>query len=181
MSDQERIAGLLQEHEELVQLYIHEDSTAWQLMLALFAADAGLIALANRLGAFDPLLPVTPLLIVVCVFAIVFNLMAYSVLQRSELHRLSRLFRAYSVEAHLTGLGCPIRTFHSAELNIFGGTMLSQPDVTRSALTDQNAAADDPTRGLKFSERIPSLPLRFIFILLAIAAVFLLVWVGTAR
>jgi len=146
---------------------------AWQLNFALLAANAGLFAAANTLPVFDSTEGIgLPLAVVLLVGALI-NLVGFFVLQRSKIHRLSRLFRAYSVEDALAQAGHPIQTFTSAERHVFAGRMLVAP-----------ATSPPPpkgTRPLKCYEKIEVLDLRFAFNVSALAFLALGVWVIIGR
>ena len=74
---------------------------AWQLNLTLLAANAGLFAAANSMGLFRLYRPVDlPLLFLLATGALI-NVVGFFVLQRSKIHRESRLFGAYLEEERL--------------------------------------------------------------------------------
>ena len=169
------IAALLQQHDELVQLYIHEDALAWQLNLTLLGADAGLFAAAGGLGAFDAEVPVSFPLIAVLAAGALINVVGFFVLQRSKIHRTSRLFRGLHLEADLLKSGISVDTFASAEGYIHSNRMLLPPQE------QAQTSAELPTRPLRRWEKVESLNLRFSFNLLAAVFIGLIIWVAFFR
>ena len=144
------VESLRQEHEELVGLFIHEDSMAWQLTIGLLAANAVVVAGAHGLGLFDPTKSPQIDLFGLLLLGSAINVVGFFVLQRSKLHRTSRLFRAYHIEAALGSVGVALQTFSSAEGNIFRNTTLRPDGVS--------------TRPLRWWERIEALDLHFFYI-----------------
>jgi hypothetical protein len=169
-SDQQKIDALRQEHEELVQLYVHEDSMAWQLSLTLLAANGALFTALYGLDVFDPTkhlgIPVFAILSV----GIAINVVGYFVLQRSNIHRKSRLFRAYQVEDELGSLGTPIRTFTSAERVIH-----------RNKVLDTHGEREFRERDLHWTETIEALGFSALSNGLAILYYALALWLIVGR
>lgn len=161
---------LLHEHEELVQLFIHEDSMAWQLSLGLLAGNAVVVSGVYSLGLLDANKSNASELIAIGVvigLGILLNLVGFFVLQRSKIHRLSRLFRAYAVENRLRAIGSQIATFTSAEGNLHRKVMLRPSGTT--------------TRPLRCHEQVEALGFRFILNVLSILMVSALVWLVWGR
>lgn len=161
---------LLQEHEELVQLFIHEDSMAWQLTLALLAGNAAVIGGAYGIGLLDPAKCLARELFAmyfVIVLGILLNVVGFCVLQRSKIHRLSRLFRGYAVEAQLRAIGSPVITFYSGEGNIHHKVML-----------EPNGMA---TRPLRSYERVEALGFSLVLVVISAVLVFAIVWLWRGR
>jgi hypothetical protein len=119
--------ALLQEHEELVQLYVHEDSMAWQLTLAVLAMNGAVFSGTYALGVFDRTKPPGFELYVLLALGVLLNIVAFFVLQRSKIHRVSRLFRAYQIEDALAPR-TPIKAFTTAERAIHHKRMLRAPE-----------------------------------------------------
>lgn len=167
--------ALLQEHDELVQLFIHDDVLAWQLNLVLLAANTGLLTAVHTLGLFDLQQPVGAPLLIVLLVGVMLNVVGFFVLQRRQIYRLSRLYRAYRVEDELSRAGSPIQTFLSAEGNIMAGRMLEWPDA------GSKPPAPQLTRALRFRERVRVLDFRFAFNAIAIGFLVLALWAVIGR
>ena len=157
----------MQEHAELVSLFIHEDSLAWQLTVGLIAANAATITGTYGLGVFDESkkleLGAVALLVVGCFL----NLVGFFVLQRSKIHRSSRLYRAIHVEAELDRLGIKLQTFGSGEGAILKGFSLTMDS--------------DAPRRLGWWERIEVLDAHYLFNVLAVALLALTIWAILGR
>jgi len=110
--------ALVREHEELVQLYIHEDAMAWNLIFFFLAAN---IAIVSGIGALVSLgIAKFSLLVIsfLCVFGAIVGFLGFFTLQRSRIHRESRLFRAEDIEEELRKKKLVFDTFLSAEATI---------------------------------------------------------------
>lgn len=173
--DEGVVTGLLQEHDELVQLMMHDDIIAWYLNLALLATNGGLLSAVETQGVFEFTEPVDPALWLVLFAGLLLNVVGHFALQRRKVHRLSRLYRALRIEAELDGVGCPVRTFSSAEALIAQGRMLVPP------ISAPPPPAPHPTRRLTFQERLTFLDLRFLFYVMAIVYLAIVAWVVMGR
>ena len=165
---------LIYEHGELVNLFIHEDSMAWKLTIGLLAANAALAAGAYKLGFFDPSQDPRLELYVIVGLGVLFNIIGFFILQRSKIHRLSRLYRGYTIESRLRALGFPVAIFSSAEGLINREVMLKEPD---GMLTDN----DWTTRPLRWYEKQEALDLRFMLYVLAGFFFAAIVWLVIGR
>lgn len=167
--------ALLQEHDELVQLIMHEELVAWQLNLVLLASNSGLLAALYSLGLLDSQRPVGAALAIVLVAGVMLNVAGFFVLQRRKIYRLSRLYRACRVEAELSRAGSPIQTFSSVERTIAAGRMLAPPEGSPPP------PAPQPTRALRFYERVTLLDLRLALHVVALAYLAFAIWTAIGR
>lgn len=132
-NQQLRLDALRQEHDQLIQLYVHEDLMAWQLNAGFLAMNAAFIAASYGLGVFDAAKEPALIALVVLVGAALLNWVAFFTFERSKIHRNARLNRIYQVEDELRTLGFPIQTLGSAERNIEKGvTITDEPGQERS-------------------------------------------------
>lgn len=164
-----RTAALLQEHDELVQLFVHEDGRAFQVNVALLAAEGGLLAGAQSFGIFDVQRSISMPLVIVLLGGALLNVVGFFVLQKVQLLRMSRLYRGFRIEAELALLDVTIRTFDSVEGNISRRTALNPP------------SDKDETRRLRWWENVEPLNLRLVFNLLAGVFLFLAIWALIGR
>lgn len=167
--------ALLQEHGELVDLIIHEESVAWQLNLVLLGANSGLLAAVHSLGLLDLQTPISAALVIVLGVGVIFNAAGVVVTQRRTVYRLSRLYRACRVEAELSLLGRPIRTFSAVERTLAAGRMLVPPESSAPP------PAPPSTRALRFYERVTVLDLRLAFHVVALTYLALAIWAALGR
>lgn len=167
--------ALMQEHGELVDLIIHEESVAWQLNIVLLGANSGLFAGVNSLGLLDLQTPVSAALVIVLGVGVLFNAAGVVVTQRRNVYRLSRLYRACRVEAELSMLGRPVQTFSAVERTIAAGRMPVAPEGSAPPPSPPS------TRALKFYERITVLDLRLVFHVVALAYLALVIWAAMGR
>lgn len=123
--DSKQIDALLQEHQELIDLAIHEDALSWQLNLEFLGTNGALLAAAFvARGAASYVM-------VVAIFAAVVNGLWFFPFERSKLHFSSRLCRAYEIEDQLESMGIIFRTLTSAERTIARGFVhdrIGKPD-----------------------------------------------------
>lgn len=169
------VTALLQEHDELVQLFIHNDLVAWYLNLALLAANGGLLSALHAVGLFDLEAPLRAPIVVVLGAGVLVNVVGYFVLQRRRVYRQSRLNRALFVEAELASAGSAIRTFSTVEGNLERGRMPTPPDGISHAQEPQ------PTRALQRREQYTVLDFRLAFYLVAATFLALSVWTLLGR
>lgn len=169
------VTALLHEHEELVQLFIHEDSMAWNLLLTMLAANVAFLGATFPLRIFHQNGANLVAIGMILIFGLFVNLAGYFILQRSNIHRLSRLYRAYRIEKALQIEGHSVRTFRSAEGNIRDGRMLESPE------NDTMHPYEQKTRRLRRYEKIEVLNFRSLLWILAIINLVILVWVLTGR
>ena len=167
--------ALLQEHDELVQLIIHEESVSWQLNLVLLAANGALLGPLHSLGLLDRQQQVGFALGFLMVVGVIINLVGVFVLQRRGMYRLARLHRGCRIEAELAMAGSPIRTFSSVERTIAAGRMLAPPE------SSPPPPAPQPTRPLRLHERVRFLNFRLAFYLVALMYAALAIWAATGR
>ena len=177
ITDDDRRTALLQEHEELVQLFIHEDSMAWQITLALLAMNGALFAAVYKdLFKYDSK-PGSELYVLLTV-GVILNAVGYLGRRRSELYRLSRLFRAYYVEDALAKAGAPIRTFTSAERTVFRKKMLIAPAESPGYASSEPQVSE---RSLKRREKWKSLNFGVVTLVLALVFAGCLIWLLIGR
>jgi hypothetical protein len=97
--DEEKI--LLEEHKELVQLFIHEDSMAWNLINYYIVVNVGILAGIGAL--FNPCSMVKALIsVALCFGGSISGLIWLLFLMRSRMHSDSRMYRAIEIENRLT-------------------------------------------------------------------------------
>jgi len=166
LTPEQRTASL-QEHLELIYLFIHEDQMAWRLSLGYLAANATLLLLvaqvvqASALGSHRFR---TVSILLLYIIAVLANLQGYVVMQRSCIHRQSRLARAYILEDELRAAGAPVRTLSSAE------RLIADSQVLRCNGTIES---------LKWRERIEALDSGWVLLLLVVpwvVSLFRLAW-----
>ena len=110
---------LLREHEELIKLFIHEDTLAWNLIYFFLVINVGMI---SGIGALVSLGVTSTTLLVVsflCMFGAFISVSWSFTLRRNRVHRESRLFRAEDIEKELHKKGLTFDTFQTAEVAIF--------------------------------------------------------------
>lgn len=168
-------AALLQEHDELVQLIIHEEYVSWQLNVVLIGANSALLGALHSLGLLDRQQQVGVALGFLLVVGLIINLVGVFVLQRRGMYRLARLHRGCRIEAELALAGSPIRTFSSVERTIAAGRMLAPPE------SSPPPPAPQPTRPLRLHERVRFLNFRLAFYLVALMYAALAIWAVTGR
>ncbi len=99
----EAIEALLLEHDEIVQLFMHEDNRAWQLNLAVAAANGTLAAFLLQTYSTTFSTSAHPFFLnVICLAGFFLNLLMFFVFQRSKIHWWSRLSRAIQIEQIVT-------------------------------------------------------------------------------
>jgi hypothetical protein len=98
MSDEKEI--LLREHEELIQLFIHEDSMAWNLINYYLVVNIGILSVIGVLLS-QPLIAGKIISIILCVVGGIFGLFWVSVRESSEKHRKCRVDKALQIEKKL--------------------------------------------------------------------------------
>ena len=140
-SDLTKADILRQEHGELVDLFIHEDSTAWRINLAYLAMNGAVLTGVITRDVFEGSGPPTNGAIVLSITGIIMNAATYFVVQRSKIHRLSRLFRAYQIEDELKNLKVPLKTFTTVERLIYHGKVLDEKGKTRDLWWYENIEA----------------------------------------
>jgi len=109
---------LLREHEELIQLFIHEDKLAWNIIYFYIVANLGLSsALVILISSSSPFsFPAFFLCIIGSGFGIIF----YFAFQRSKIHWHSRLYRALEIENKFNAhKDMEFKTFSSCESKIW--------------------------------------------------------------
>ena len=168
-------AALLQEHDELVQLIIHEEYVSWQLNLVLLGANSALLGALHSLGLFDRQQQVGFEPAFLLVGGLIVNLVGVFVVQRRGMYRLARLHRGCRIEAELAMAGSPIRTFSSVERMIAAGRMLVPPESSPPPPVPQ------PSRPLRVHERVRFLDFRLMFYLVALMYAALAMWAALGR
>jgi len=119
---------LLEEHKELIQLFMHEDSLAWNMTYFYIVLNTGLFsalgALLSRLGFLE----VAAIYVVPSVIGGLIGIAWRFSFKRSELHRQSRMFQAMMIEDQLTRRNLPLDTLRSCESRLYQGNVLKDPD-----------------------------------------------------
>lgn len=159
------IRAQLQEHQELVHLYIHEDSLAWQLNIAFLTINIAIFTGLYTLGALDPSRALGPGPFILLVAAIVSSLAGFFVFQRNKLYLTSRLQRCYEIEDQLAEVGIPIRTLSTAERTIEQGAVIRATG----------------TRRLRWWERVEVLQYRYSTALVVVFWIACSVWLALGR
>ena len=165
-SEKRTVDALLQEHQELVQLFVHENSLSWQLNLAFLAMNGVVISAAVGYGLFDKRESLVLPIYLFLLFGAILNPLTYFVFQRSKLHREARLVRAYEVEDQLAQKGIDLQTLRSCE------QMISRGKVIREA---------DKPRNLRWDERVEVLGFRWSPLLVAGLFIIGMVWLAFGR
>lgn len=165
-SEKRTVEALLQEHQELVQLFVHENSLAWQLNLAFLAMNGVVITAVVGYGLFDKTKTLALPIYLFLLFGVILNTLTYFVFQRSKLHRESRLVRAYEVEDQLAQKGIDVQTLSSCERTI------NQHKVIRES--------NEP-RSLRWDERVEVLGFRWSPLLVAGLFIIGMVWLAYGR
>lgn len=165
--------GLFHEHNSLVQLFIHEDVMAWRFVIAIATANSAIFVAAHALNFQDVERGAEVALYVILFAGIALNAAAALMFRRGEIHRRSRLFRAYTIEKRLHELGCPVSTFSSTESLMHRGFKLKA--------VDGHPMEDQFTEPLRIRERLPSLSVMSTSKLFALFFLIAVIWVHIGK
>lgn len=135
---------LLEEHKQLIQLYMSEDNLVWNQTYFYIVLNAGLLSVIGSLSGGSFSLNENVVSIILCFFGGFVGLSWYLIFQRTLIHRNSRMYRAMMIEDELKKKGIPIYTLRSCESRIHKKSVLADPD---GSLTHPNI------RKFKWSER----------------------------
>lgn len=110
---------LLREHEELVNLFIHEDNLVWNLIYFFLIINVGLISGTGALISFGVTGIILLLVSLLCLFGAVIAFSWFFTMQRSRIHWEALIFRAEDIERELQKKGLMLATFHSYVIATF--------------------------------------------------------------
>jgi len=119
---------LLEEHKELIRLFMHEDGLAWNMTYFFIVLNVGLLSVMGALLSRSSSSQVNLVCIILSFSAGGIGVAWRLALQRSELHRQSRMFRAMIIEDELTRRGFPLDTLRSCESRLYHQKVLADPE-----------------------------------------------------
>jgi len=128
--DKKRITALFKEHEEIIKLFIHEDTLAWNLIYFYLVMTFALISSIGLLYTQSQNISDIIEKIVfssLCFLGFFLSVGWFFIMARSRIHHLSRILKAYKIENELESFGYPIDTLKSCEQTIYEGKVLKNP------------------------------------------------------